>query len=1161
VQFLDGATVLGSVTLSGGSAQLTTSALSQGVHSITAVYSGDTFDSGSTSAVLSQTVKQVTPAALTSSPNPSFAGQVVAFTVTLDPAATGTVQFLDGSTVLATVQSSSGIATYNTYLLTQGSHQISAIYNGDSNFMGAQSAAITQTVNPKTNTTTAVTSSANPATTGVQVTFTATVTPAAATGYVQFKDATTVLATVALANGTAAFSTSSLTAGTHSIAANYTGDTADNASSGNLTQTIQIATTISVASSQNPIPVGASVTFTAGVTPSTATGTVQFLDGATVLGTTSLAGGSASFTAASLAQGTHSITAIYSGDANDAGSTSAVLSQAVKAVTALSLVSSLNPSVVGQTVTFTASLNPAATGTVQFLDGATVLATIAVASGGATYSTSTLAQGTHQIGAAYSGDSNYMSSQSAALTQTVNPKASTTTTLVSPSNPSPLGSPVSLTANVTPATATGTVQFLDGATVLGTATLSGGSAVFTATGLTQGTHSITAVYGGDALDNGSTSAVLSQAVKLSVSLAESSSLNPSVTGQTVTFTANVYPAAATGTIQFEDGSTVFATVTISSGSASYSTSTLALGAHTITALYSGDTNYVSAQSSYFTQTVNSKTTTTTTVGSSQNPAFAGAPVTLTATVSPAAATGTMQFLDGATVLGTATIASGSASLTTSTLSQGSHSITAVYSGDATNTTSTSAALTQTINAQAVTSVGLAASQNPIPAGGPVTFTASVNPGTATGTVRFLDGATVLSTATLQSGVAAFTTSSLTAGTHSITAVYSGDAGDAGSTSAALSEGVRVVPAFTLASSLNPSVIGQTVTFTANITTAATGSVQFLDGATVLATVPLSSGVASYSTSALAQGSHSISATYPGDATYWSGSAALTQTVNAKTAATVSLTSSANPSVAGAAITLTAALSPATATGSVQFLDGGTLIGTAPVVSGVASFSTSSLAHGVHSLTATYSGDATDTAATSGVLTQTVKTPASISLTSNPNPSIVSQSVSLTATVSPSTATGTVQFLDGATVLSTVTLSSGSAVYSTSQLTAGAHSLTAVYGGDSFDTSATSAVITQNVNVPAPAAPSHLTASAAGATQINLSWTASATSGVTYDVYGATLNEFTPGAANRLASGVSGTTFSATGLAASTAYYFRVTAVNAGGESSPTNQAAATTRHR
>ena len=93
---------------------------------------------------------------------------------------------------------------------------------------------------------------------------------------------------------------------------------------------------------------------------------------------------------------------------------------------------------------------------------------------------------------------------------------------------------------------------------------------------------------------------------------------------------------------------------------------------------------------------------------------------------------------------------------------------------------------------------------------------------------------------------------------------------------------------------------------------------------------------------------------------------------------------------------------------------------------------------------------------------------------------------------------------------------------------------------------------------APAAPTTLTATAASSSQINLSWQASTTAGVTYNVYRGTTSGFALSAANRVASGVTGTTFSNTGLAASTTFFYVVTAVNAGGESAPSNQASATT---
>jgi hypothetical protein len=126
------------------------------------------------------------------------------------------------------------------------------------------------------------------------------------------------------------------------------------------------------------------------------------------------------------------------------------------------------------------------------------------------------------------------------------------------------------------------------------------------------------------------------------------------------------------------------------------------------------------------------------------------------------------------------------------------------------------------------------------------------------------------------------------------------------------------------------------------------------------------------------------------------------------------------------------------------------------------------------------------------------------------------------------------------------------------LSQGANSITASYSGDSLDNSSTSSTLTETVNPAAPTAPSNLAATAAGSSQINLTWTASASSGVTYNIYEGTTSGFTPSASNRIASGVGTTAYSATGLNASTTYYYRVTAANAGGESVPTSQASATT---
>jgi uncharacterized protein YjdB len=391
-------------------------------------------------------------------------------------------------------------------------------------------------------------------------------------------------------------------------------------------------------------------------------------------------------------------------------------------------------------------------------------------------------------------------------------KSSSSVTLTSSSNPSTYGNSVTFTATVTPSAATGTVTFKDGSTTLGTGTLSSGKTTFSTSTLTVGSHSITAAYGGDANYNGSTSSVLTQTVnKASTTVTLASSKNPSTFGTSVKFTATLSPSAAPGTVTFNDGSTALGTGTISSGKATFSISTLTAGSHSITAAYAGGANYNSSTSAVLTQTVN-KGTTTTTLASSSNPSAFGSSVTFTATVSPSTATGTVTFNDGSTTLGTGTISSGKATFSTSALAVGSHSIKASYGGDANDNSSTSSTLTQKVEQPSTTA--LTSSTNPAPYGAPVTFTATVLPAAATGTVTFNDGGTALATVTIGSGPVVYTTSSLAVGSHSITAVYSGNTTYAGSTSPILTQKVLTVTAISVTPPTASLPVGATQQFTA-----------------------------------------------------------------------------------------------------------------------------------------------------------------------------------------------------------------------------------------------------------------------------------------------------------------------------------------------------------
>ena len=179
---------------------------------------------------------------------------------------------------------------------------------------------------------------------------------------------------------------------------------------------------------------------------------------------------------------------------------------------------------------------------------------------------------------------------------------------------------------------------------------------------------------------------------------------------------------------FRDGVTTLGTATLSSGKATLTTSTLAAANHSITVVYSGDTHFTGGTSATLTQAV-ARAATTTAVVSSQNPSISGQLVTFTATVTATAPgtgipAGTVSFKDGSTVIGTGTLnGSGQATFGTSTLTVGSHSITVVYSGNASYKTSTSAVLTQVVNAAESPNFLAVGSTFPIAAFAPVTTNA------------------------------------------------------------------------------------------------------------------------------------------------------------------------------------------------------------------------------------------------------------------------------------------------------------------------------------------------------------------------------------------------------------------------------------------------------
>jgi Bacterial Ig-like domain (group 3)/FG-GAP-like repeat len=246
----------------------------------------------------------------------------------------------------------------------------------------------------------------------------------------------------------------------------------------------------------------------------------------------------------------------------------------------------------------------------------------------------------------------------------------------------------------------------------------------------------------------------------------------------------------------------------------------------------------------------------------------------------------------------------------------------------------------------------------------------------------------------------------------------------------------------LKSSLPSSVVGQSVTFTATIspspvkgvTTTPTGTITFFSGTTALGpAVPISSGMASQSTTALPVGTDSITAQYSGDINYVpTTSAPLMQVVAQATSATATPTSSVNPSGLGQAVTFSTTVTSTVSgdslvpTGTVNFNDGTTLLGPGTLnSSGVAAFTTSKLAAGTHSITAVYAGDTNFKGSSSSALSQVVSStaaPASYTLTATPTTQTMSPGSSATYSikVNASNYNGTVTFACPATLPTGVT---------------------------------------------------------------------------------------------------------------------------------------------
>ncbi|WP_395368525.1 Ig-like domain repeat protein [Streptomyces tubercidicus] len=1098
---------------------------------VTATYSGDDNFTDSTGTD-SQTVQQAaTTTAVDLAPQPSVAGQPVTVTATVAavppgvavPTGTVTFDFGDGTPPVDVPLTDGTAAISHAYAGTAASpYTVTATYPGDGNLEPSTGTG-SQSVGPSGSTTTVV-SAPDPSTVGEPVTFGATVSALAPgagtpTGTVTFDfgDGSTPV-TAPLTDGTATTGHVYTAAedNPYTVTATYDGDADFTTSSGTDTQSVQPAgTALAVVSAPDPSTVGEPVTFDVTVSAlapgaGTPTGTVTFDFGdGTPPGTASLTDGAAEITHTytDAAELPYPVTATYNGDADFTTSLGTDTQTVQPADTTTSVNSAPDPSTVGQLTTFVAQISPEApaagapTGAVTFAFGDGTPPVTAPVEGGTatvTHANPEVAESPYTVAATYSGDDNFNPS-AGTDSQLVAPAVPTTTVTSTPA-PSVTGETVTFTATVAAAppaegTPTGTVTFDFGdgtAPVTAPVTSEVATVTHAYVGTSGSPYTVTADYSGD---DDFTSATATGVHTVAVSAATtsttvSSAPDPAVTGQPVSFTVTVAPTppgagVPTGTVTFTFGDgTAAVTAPLSGGIAgvTHVYNTAADSPYTVTVGYSGDANF-SSSSGTDSQTV-APASTLTTVTTTPDPSVVGQPVTLTATVAPTAPgagvpTGAVTFNFGDGTPPTLTsLSDGVARIThTYTSAGGPYTVTADYDGD-TGFLPSSGGESQTVG-KAATSTAVVSSPDPTVVGQLTTVTASVasvapGAGAPSGTVTFDfgDGSPTL-TAPVGDGLAVVTHAygGTSGSPFVITGTYGGDANFTSSSGHDTQTVGKAATTTAVASSPDPTVVGQPTTLTASVASATpgaavpTGTVTFTFGdGTGSTTTTLTGGTATVThTYATRSGSpFHLTATYNGDSGFTASSGSDSQTVG-RAATTTELVSSPDPSVAGQAVTLTATVSAVapgagTPTGTVTFSFGdGTSAATTPLSNGTATvthtFNGASVSP--YAVTAIYNGDGNFTAS-SGSDTQTVgKVATTTELVSSPDPSVAGQAVALTATVASTvpgagTPTGSVTFGFGdGTSAGTATLSGGIATvtHTYASRSGSPFALTAAYNGD------------------------------------------------------------------------------------------------------------------
>jgi len=634
------------------------------------------------------------------------------------------------------------------------------------------------------------------------------------------------------------------------------------------------------------VPYGTTVVLSVSIRPESATGSVTLTDSAQPLSTLVLSSGGATFTSNSFAPGTHTITATYSGDPNDASSQSPPLTLVVLPDSTHLQLSALPAAApFGSLPQLNVSIMPnAATGLIRLHDLASSAVTdMALSNGAASFSLATLPIGSHTLSVTYAGDANDAPSASFSTT-TVVTLIPTIITLAPISGSVSYGTAITLTAQLSPAGAGGTVTFTDSVTGQFALVPAASATDTIVRGLSTGLHNLQATYSGDATHAAAVSQIASVNI---VSRTTSTILAPIPTtltaGSALLLSASVFPASATGTVIFRDtASGIIGSASLTTGIATFPASALLPGAHALTASYIGDANNLPSTSPQQALAILLHATTLQFVSLQATSVF-GAPETLSTTLLPSTATGTVIFRDGGTILGSVVVAEGLASLVLPQLALGSHTFAAAYSGDGWNSPAATPGLSvRIVPDPTLTTLILAA--NPTVVGTPVTINILVSAPytTSGGSVILRSGSQILGSGVIRNAIQGkgsltlvFATTNLFPGTYPISASYLGDPANLPSDSLPTNQTFTIIPKPVMGSltvSANPVAAGEPVTVTAVMTSSSSpaGRITFAANGSPVATVTLdANGHASATLPALPPGSWVVAATFAASAPFTS----------------------------------------------------------------------------------------------------------------------------------------------------------------------------------------------------------------------------------------------------------------------------------------------------